>query len=134
MTDTPSTNPPLTEQTTAEPDVDARLEWGTFAPWVLATGVAFLSLLALVFVLSNILPSPGYPSPFQDDIQLDRFFADNRAEVRGQSLALMLAGIALLTLTASLVAALTSSVRDLRSLIMRWRCGNGGTWAGPPLR
>lgn len=127
MTARASINPPLTETSILEPGQAAQQERWVFAPWVLATGVTFLTLLAVVFVLSNILPSPGYPSPFQDDIQLDRFFADNRAEVRGQSLALMLAGIALLTFTASLVAALRRTARQRVALI--WMAFGGGTVA-----
>jgi hypothetical protein len=87
-----------------------------------------LALLGVVFFLSNILPSQGYPSPFASEEDIQRFFAENQDTLKWQSLALMLAGIALLVFAPSLVG-LVQQATETRSVAL-WVALAGGVVAG----
>jgi hypothetical protein len=68
---------------------------------VVASGLSFLALLGIAFVFAVIRPSGRYPSPFDDQAEIDRFFRTSRKEVGALAATQTLAALAFLAFAAA---------------------------------
>ncbi|HEX2030849.1 MAG TPA: hypothetical protein VHL78_05545 [Actinomycetota bacterium] len=87
--------------------------------------------MGLAFLFANVLPADGfpsvtegYPSPFGPAAEIERFFAENREEVRALSATLALMALSLLVFSASIVRALREVVSG-RGLALTVALGGG---------
>jgi hypothetical protein len=80
--------------------------------FVVGSGVSVLTLMAVAFVIANVVPaegfppSGGYPSPFESTLEIDRFFAQNADTVRTLGATLALLAVAMLVFFVSVARSL----------------------------
>jgi hypothetical protein len=74
--------------------------------FVVASGLAFLGLLGVAFFFAAVRPSAIYPSPFWPWPRIERFFAENSAEVRALGAVHTLVALSLLAFGTSVTGLL----------------------------
>lgn len=76
-----------------------------------ATGALFVGLFGIGFLISIVLSTTRYPSPFDSAAAIERYFAENRSEERALSLVQTIAAMSLLIFS-GYVAALVRRSTD----------------------
>src|SRR5215208_7102804 len=90
--------------------------WKRQASIAAACGLGFLALFAVGLFVLTVVASDFYPSPFDDAAKIDRYFAENRTEVRVVSFFYAVAAVALLGFTAFLADLSRRSAGEMGAL------------------
>lgn len=88
------------------------------------TGALFVGLFGLGFLISNVLATAMYPSPFDSAAKIEGYFAANRGEEQALALVQALAAVALLTFSAYVAAFVRRSTDETGAL--SWLALAGG--------
>jgi hypothetical protein len=80
-------------------------------------GLALLSLFSVHYVVSGVLPTGRFPSPFESEADLRAFFAENQSEIRALSAVDILTAVVLVGFTGAVVGWLQMIAAERRTAI-----------------
>jgi hypothetical protein len=95
---------------------------------VVVSGLSFLGLLGVAFFFAVIQPSGSYPSPFGDQVQIERFFSESRPQVQALGAVQALVALSFLVFAASSTGVLQADAGQDASYF--WVALAGGVVAG----
>ena len=95
---------------------------------VVVSGLSFLGLLGVAFFFAVIQPSGSYPSPFGDQVQIERFFSESRPQVQALGAVQALVALSFLVFAASSTGVLQADAGQDASYL--WVALAGGVVAG----
>jgi len=101
----------------------------TTEQWLVAvSGLSFLGLLGVASFFAVIQPSGSYPSPFGDQVQIERFFSESRPQVQALGAVQALVALSFLVFAASSTGVLQADAGEDASYF--WVALAGGVVAG----